>query len=45
METCLKMFGLPIPDMQNRIHRIPKVIQEEMFDVNLQNLVKLSAKV
>ena len=36
MGTCLEKFGLPIPDMQNRIQRIPRVIQEEMFDAALQ---------
>ena len=28
---CLEKFGLPAPDIQNRIQRIPRVIQEEML--------------
>ena len=36
MGTCLEKFGLPTPDMQSRIQRVPKVIQEEMFDVGVQ---------
>ena len=36
MGTCLEKFGLPTPDLQNRIQRIPKVIQDEMFDVSVQ---------
>ena len=36
MGACLEKFGLPTPDMENRIKRIPKVIQEEMFDVSIQ---------
>ena len=36
MGTCLEKFGLPRPDLQNRIQRIPKVIQDEMFDVSVQ---------
>ena len=34
MGACLEKFGLPTPDMETRIKRIPKVIQEEMFDVS-----------
>ena len=36
MGTCLENFGLPAPDMKNRIQRMPKVIQEELFDVSVQ---------
>ena len=36
MGTCLERFGLPTPNKQNRIQRIPKVILEEMFDVENQ---------
>ena len=36
MGTCLEKFGLPTPDIENRIQRIPKVIAEEMFDVDTQ---------
>ena len=36
MGTCLEKFGLPTPDMQNRMQWIPKIIQEEMFDVHAQ---------
>ena len=36
MGTCLEKFGLPTPDTQNRIKKIPRVIQEEMFDVHVQ---------
>ena len=36
MGTCLEKFGLPTPDIENRIQRIPKVIAEEMFDINTQ---------
>ena len=36
MGTCLEKFGLPTPDLQNRIQRIPKVIQDEMFDISVQ---------
>ena len=31
MASCLETFGLPTPDKQNRIQRIPKVIADEMF--------------
>ena len=34
MGACLEQSGLPIPDAQQRIHRIPKVIQEEIFDTD-----------
>ena len=37
MGTCLERFGLPMPDMQNRIQKIPRVIQEELFDVHVEN--------
>ena len=37
--SCLEKFGLPSPDMQNRVCRIPRVIQEEMYDVNMQQSV------
>ena len=33
MGTCLERFGLPTPDKQNRIHRISRVIAEEMYDI------------
>ena len=36
MRTCLEKFSLPTPDMQNRIHKVPKVIQEEMFNFPVQ---------
>ena len=36
MGTCLERFGLPTPDMENKIRRIPKVIAEEMFQVETQ---------
>ena len=36
MGMCLEKFGLPTPDMKNRIQRIPHIIQEEMFDVSAQ---------
>ena len=36
---CLEKFGLPAPDIQNRIQRIPRVIREEMFDIDIQNAV------
>ena len=36
MGTCLEKFGLPTPDMQNRMQWILKIIQEEMFDVHAQ---------
>ena len=36
MGTCLEKFGLPAPDILNRIQNIPKVIQEEMFDIDVQ---------
>ena len=33
MGACLEQFGLPTPSSQKRIQKIPKVIQEEIFDV------------
>ena len=36
MGTCLENFGLLTPDMKNRIQSMPKVIQEEPFDVSVQ---------
>ena len=36
LNTCLQDFGLPVPEKQNRSLKIPKVIQEEIFDVALQ---------
>ena len=33
MGTCLERFGLPTPDVQKGTQRIPKVISEEMFDI------------
>ena len=39
MGTCLERFGLPTPDMQKRIHRIPWVIAEEMFNVESQQKI------
>ena len=36
MGTCLEKFGLPTPDTESRIQRIPRVIQEEMFDISVQ---------
>ena len=35
MGTCLEKFGLPTPDMHNRIQQVPKVIQEEMFNIQV----------
>ena len=35
MGSCLERYGLPTPDMQIRIQNIPKIIQEEMFDVHI----------
>ena len=34
MGACLEQFGLPTPNTQNRIQRVPKVIQDKMFDVS-----------
>ena len=36
MGTCLEKFGLPTPNKQNRIQKIPRIIQEELFDVDVQ---------
>ena len=36
LNTCLQNFGLPIPEEQCRSLRIPKVIQDEIFDVDIQ---------
>ena len=36
MGSCLQRFGLPTPDAQNRIHRMPKVIAEEMFMLRIK---------
>ena len=36
VNTCLQDFGLPLPEIQNSSLKIPKVIQEEMFDANSQ---------
>ena len=45
MGTCLEKFGLPTPDMHYRIQQVPKVIQEEMFDIQVQqNLSDLKCK-
>ena len=42
MGTCLEKFGLPSPNMQNRIQIIPRVIQEEMYDAPLQKCISES---
>ena len=39
MQTCLEDFGLPTPDTQNRIKKIPQVIQDEMFHVDDQKKI------
>ena len=36
MGTCLERFGLPTPDKENWIQRIPNAIAEEMFDTEIQ---------
>ena len=36
MGLCLEKFGLPTPNKQNRIQKIPRIIQEELFDVDIQ---------
>ena len=36
MGSCLEKFGLPAPDLQNQVQRIPKVIAEEMYNVDSQ---------
>ena len=36
MGTCLEKFGLPTPNMENRVQTICKVILEEMFDPEMQ---------
>ena len=36
MGTCLEKFGLPTPNMENRVQTIPKVILEEMFNPEMQ---------
>ena len=36
MNACPQDFGLPIPVKENRSLKIPKVIQEEIFDVESQ---------
>ena len=36
MGTCLENFGLPVPDRQSRIQKVPRAIQEEMFDAERQ---------
>ena len=33
MGSCLEKFGLPIPNVQNIIQRMPKVIADEMFPI------------
>ena len=39
MGTSLEQFGLPTPNIQERIQEIPKIIQEELFDVGHQKEV------
>ena len=39
MGSCLEDYGLPTPNKENRIKRIPEVIQDEMFDVNIQKSI------
>ena len=33
MGTCLERFGLPSPDIKNKIQNVPRAIAEEMFDI------------
>ena len=40
--SCLETFGLPTPDVQNRVQRIPKVIAEELFHVETQREISNS---
>ena len=42
MGLCLERFGLPTPDMQNRLQRILRVIAEEMFDTENQKEISNS---
>ena len=42
MGTCLEKFGLPTPDIQTRLKRIPRVIAKEMFDPGSQNEISNS---
>ena len=42
MGACLKQFGLSVPNSTNRMTKIPKVIQEEMFDVDHQMAISNS---
>ena len=39
MGTSLEQFGLPTPNIQERIQEIPKIIQDELFDVGHQKEV------
>ena len=39
MGSCLEDYGLPTPNKEYRIKRIPQVIQDEMFDVNIQKSI------
>ena len=43
MGTCLEKFGLPTPNMENRVQTIPKVILEEMFDPQMQREIALQS--
>ena len=43
MGACLEQFGWPTPNTQNRIQRIPKVIQDEMFNVSHHKCIRLNA--
>ena len=36
MGTCLEIFGLPVPDVHKKVPQIPRVIAEEIFDVESQ---------
>ena len=39
MVSSLEHYGLPTPNKDWRIKRIPQVIQDEMFDTNIQNTI------
>ena len=39
MGKCLEMYNLPIPDKDMGIERVPRVIQEELFDVEYQKSI------
>ena len=39
MGKCLEMYNLPIPDKDMGIERVPRVIQEELFNVEYQKSI------